>query len=132
NWDKIVRDGPDMLFENLIDMGVVKSVELSYQFIYGGRTISSFYHLVSKERLMQPAKPTLTEDEELETMYASRIGLSWMARDEDGRLRLFSAKPNKGKKGRWRGDQSYITYRGKCDFDFIRWADAEPTKLSEL
>lgn len=80
------------------------------------------------EEYKEPIKLTRFEYEYLK--FAKENEYNFIARDEDGRLFLYSSKPWKGEPV-WKYMGSGIRIFTKM-FDFVRWQDEEPYNIDEI
>lgn len=80
------------------------------------------------EEYKEPIKLTRFEYEYLK--FAKENEYNFIARDEDGRLFLYSSKPWKGELV-WKYMGSGIRIFTKM-FDFVRWQDEEPYNIDEI
>lgn len=80
------------------------------------------------EEYKEPIKLTQFEYEYLK--FAKAVEYNFIARDEDGRLFLYSIEPWKGEIT-WRYRDSGIRIFTKM-FNFVRWQDEEPYNIDEI
>lgn len=80
------------------------------------------------EEYKEPVKLTRFEYEYLK--FAKAVEYNFIARDEDGRLFLYSIEPWKGEIT-WRYRDSGIRIFTKM-FNFVRWQDEEPYNIDEI
>lgn len=80
------------------------------------------------EEYKEPIKLTQFEYEYLK--FAKAVEYNFIARDEDGRLFLYSIEPWKGE-NTWRYRDSGIRIFTKM-FNFVRWQDEEPYNIDEI
>ena len=80
------------------------------------------------EEYKEPIKLTQFEYEYLK--FAKAVEYNFIARDEDGRLFLYSIEPWKGEFA-WKYRDSSIRIFTKM-FNFVRWQDEEPYNIDEI
>jgi hypothetical protein len=132
NFEKIVQGGP----EAVIAYAYKAFCETC---IHGDTDCRKFNTPKCREGrlawLNSPAKPTLTEDEEVFVRWALDFGFEWAARDRDGSICVFSAKPYKDYDcGQWAVNVNMrdATYSGPLQINFIHREDTEPVYLPDL
>lgn len=82
--------------------------------------------------LNKKATPELTQVEKEICIGLKHLGYECLARDRDCQLWAHDTKPTKADY-EWRSDNVYIILiKPTGTFDFIQWADEEPTSIDDL
>lgn len=73
-------------------------------------------------------------DKEIEILKALKVlGYEWLARDENGELYAYYDKPTKDHNYIfWMDDYHCFLTNGDTLFNFVKWADEEPTNIDNL
>jgi len=91
-----------------------------------------FVNGCSKDIFPKIYKPLLLITQDERVILRNIKGYTWLARDEDGRIFMYSAKPSKFS-SHWR-EMSYhmSNFNYSHLFDFIQWTDDEPYNIDDL
>jgi hypothetical protein len=91
-----------------------------------------FVNGCSKDIFPKIYKPLLLITQDERVILRNIKGYTWLARDEDGRIFMYSAKPAKGTSHWLESTHHLSNFNYSHLFDFIQWTDDEPYNIDDL
>ena len=86
----------------------------------------------SKYDFQKIYKPLLLITQDERVILRNIKGYTWLARDEDGRIFMYSAKPSKFTSHWLELSYHMSNFNYSHLFDFIQWTDDEPCNIDDL